>query len=97
MTVAEIARQELGSVNTLYNCRDTAKQQGMPVPGKKVSADDWAADAKLSVVIEMVEEKALAEKVALLVLRKSCIRPANSIGRRRFAGFAGWCTRLRRS
>ena len=52
MTVAEIARQEHVSVKTLYNWRDTAKQQGMPVPGKTLSADDWAADAKLSVVIQ---------------------------------------------
>jgi len=52
MTVAESARQEHVSVKTLYNWRDTAKQQGMAVLGKKLSADDWAADAKLSVVIQ---------------------------------------------
>jgi len=52
VTVAEIARQEHISLKTLYNWRDTAKQQGMPVPGKTLSADDWTADAKLSVVIQ---------------------------------------------
>jgi len=52
LTVAEIARQE-HNVKDLYNWRDAAKQQEIPLPRKKSSADDWAADADLSVVIKM--------------------------------------------
>jgi putative transposase len=52
ITMAEIARQEHRSLNTLYNWRNTAKQNGMPGPGKKLSSDDWMADAKLLVIIQ---------------------------------------------
>jgi len=52
MTVAEISRQEHISVQTLYNWRDTAKKMGMPVPGKKLTTEDWSAEAKLAVIVE---------------------------------------------
>jgi transposase-like protein len=52
MTVAEVARQEGVSAQTLYNWRDKAKQLGKPVPGKKLSTEDWSADTKLAVVVE---------------------------------------------
>lgn len=52
MTVAEVSRQEGVSAQTLYNWRDKAKKLGMPVPGKKLSTEDWSAETKLAVVVE---------------------------------------------
>ena len=52
MTVAEVARSECISAQTLYTWRDKAKQQGYPVPGKKPTSEQWSAEAKLAVVIE---------------------------------------------
>lgn len=51
-TVAQVSREEGVGVQTLYNWRDKAKQQGRPVPGKKSKADQWSAETKLAVVIE---------------------------------------------
>jgi len=51
-TVAEVARAEGLSVNTLYNWRDKARQSGLPVPGKTPTSNEWPADTKLAVVIE---------------------------------------------
>jgi len=52
MTVAEVARQEGVSAQTLYNWRYEAKKLGKPVPGKKLSTEDWSAETKLAVVVE---------------------------------------------
>ena len=52
MTVAEVARQEGISEQTLYNWRSKAKQLGQPVPGQKSTSENWSAEAKLAVVIE---------------------------------------------
>jgi transposase-like protein len=52
LTVAQVSQQEGVSAQTLYNWRHTAKKQGMPVPGKKATTDDWSSDAKLAVIIE---------------------------------------------
>jgi transposase-like protein len=52
MTVAEVSREEGVSAQTLYNWRYTAKKKGMPVPGKKITANDWSSDTKLAVIIE---------------------------------------------
>ena len=51
-TVAEVAREEGITVQTLYYWRHQAKEKGMPVPGKTKTTDDWSAEAKLAVVIE---------------------------------------------
>ena len=51
-TVAEVARAEGLSVNTLYNWRDKARQSGLPVPGKTPTSNDWSADTKLATVVE---------------------------------------------
>ena len=51
-TVAEVARAEGLSVNTLYNWRDKARQSGLPVPGKTPTSNDWSADTKLAIVVE---------------------------------------------
>jgi len=52
MTIAEVARQEGVSDQTLYNWRNNAKRLGKPVPGKKSSAEDWSAETKLAVIVE---------------------------------------------
>ena len=52
MTVAEVARTEGISEQTLYNWREKAKQQGRPVPGSKPTSEQWSAEAKLATVIE---------------------------------------------
>jgi len=52
MTVAAVARQEGVSAQTLYNWRDKAKKLGKPVPGKKLSTDNWSAETKLAVIVE---------------------------------------------
>ena len=52
MSVAQVARNEGIGLQTLYNWRDKAKQQGRPVPGKKSTPDQWSAEAKLATVIE---------------------------------------------
>ena len=51
-TVAEVARAEGLSVNTLYQWRDKARQSGLPVPGKTPTSNDWSAETKLATVIE---------------------------------------------
>ncbi|BFM06807.1 hypothetical protein GCM10025791_13770 [Halioxenophilus aromaticivorans] len=52
MSVAQVARDEGIGLQTLYNWRDKAKQQGRPVPGNKSTPDHWSAEAKLATVIE---------------------------------------------
>jgi len=51
-TVAEVARQEGISAQTLYNWHDQAKISRSPVPGKTPSIEQWPAEAKLAVIIE---------------------------------------------
>lgn len=52
MTVAEVARSEGISEQTLYNWRKQAKLEGRPVPGRSKSTEKWSSEAKLAVVIE---------------------------------------------
>ena len=52
MTVAEVSRNEGVGLQTLYNWRDKAKQQGRPVPGKKSTSEQWSAEAKFATVLE---------------------------------------------
>ena len=52
MTVAEVSRIEGIGVQTLYNWRDKAKQQGRPVPGSKPTSEHWSAEAKFATVLE---------------------------------------------
>jgi len=52
MAVAEVAREEGVSAQTLYNWRSKAKESGLPVPGKTPTTEQWSADAKLAVVIK---------------------------------------------
>ncbi|PLY36357.1 hypothetical protein F164LOC_15285 [Pectobacterium carotovorum] len=52
MTIAEVARSERIGLQTFYNWRDKAKQEGRPVPGNKSTPEHWSAEAKLATVIE---------------------------------------------
>lgn len=52
MTVAEVAREEGVSEQSLYNWRSKVRESGLPVPGKTPTTEQWSADAKLAVVIE---------------------------------------------
>lgn len=52
MTVAEVSRNERIGLQTLYNWRDKAKQQGRPVPGSKPTSEHWSAEAKFATVLE---------------------------------------------
>ncbi|KEY58173.1 transposase [Serratia sp. DD3] len=52
MTVAEVSRIEGIGLQTLYNWRHKAKQQGRPVPGNKSTPDQWSAEAKFATVLE---------------------------------------------
>ena len=51
-SVAEVAKEEGVSAQTLYNWRSKVKESGLPVPGKSPTTQQWSADAKLAVVIE---------------------------------------------
>lgn len=52
MTVAELSRNEGIVLQTLYNWRDKAKQQGSTVPGSKPTSEHWSAEAKFATVLE---------------------------------------------
>ncbi len=52
MTVAEVSRIEGIGLQTLYNWRDKAKQQGRPVPGSTPTSEHWSAEAKFATVLE---------------------------------------------
>lgn len=52
MTVAEVSRIEGVGLQTLYNWRDKAKQQGRPVLGSKLTSEHWSAEAKFATVLE---------------------------------------------
>ena len=51
-SVASVAAEEGIANATLYGWLKTCRQQGLPVPGKRKTGDEWSADAKLAVVIE---------------------------------------------
>jgi len=63
MTVAEMARQEGMTPQTLYNWRDQAKKSGVPVPGKTPTSEQWSAETKLAVIVEtaVMSESELGE------------------------------------
>lgn len=52
MTVAEASRNEGIGVQTLYNWRDKAKQQGRPVSRSKPTSEHWSTEAKFATVLE---------------------------------------------
>ena len=52
MSVAEVSRSEGIGLQTLYNWRNEARQQGHPMPGHNKTHDDWTSETKLATVIE---------------------------------------------
>lgn len=52
LSVAELARQEGVSQQTLYNWRREIRAEGAAVPGDKKVPDEWPAEAKFAVVVE---------------------------------------------
>ena len=66
MTVAEVARQEGIRAKTLYNWRYNAKKQGLPVPGKTTTSEQWSAETTALLVLRkklnaLWEEKSEAQ------------------------------------
>lgn len=53
-TVTEVSAHEGISTATLYNWRNKAKLEGVPVPGRSKSSEDWSGEAKLAVVVETI-------------------------------------------
>ena len=51
-SVAEVARIEGIGLQTLYNWRNKARDQGQPMPGSKNTPDKWSSEAKLATIIE---------------------------------------------
>ena len=52
MSVAEVSRSEGIGLQTLYNWRNHAREQGHPMPGHNKTPDDWTSETKLATVIE---------------------------------------------
>jgi transposase-like protein len=52
LSIAEVSRNEGIGLQTLYNWRNQARQQGHPMPGNKRTPDDWSSETKLATVIE---------------------------------------------
>ena len=52
LTVAEVSRNEGIGLQTLYNWRHQAREQGQPMPGNKTTPDDWTSETKLATIIE---------------------------------------------
>ena len=52
LSVSEVARSEGIGVQTLYNWRNQAREQGQPMPGNKNPPDNWSSEAKLATIIE---------------------------------------------
>jgi len=51
-SVAEVAREEGISIQTIYSWQIKARQSGIPMPGNTTKTDHWTAETKLAVVIE---------------------------------------------
>ena len=52
LTVAEVSRSEGIGLQTLYNWRNQAREQGHPMPTNNRTPDDWSSETKLATVIE---------------------------------------------
>ena len=51
-SVAEVAREEGVSEQTIYHWRTKARESGVPLPIKTTQTNNWSAETKLAVVIE---------------------------------------------
>lgn len=71
-SVAQVAREESVSEQTLYNWRKQARKQGQPVPGSKSKPDQWSHETKFAVVVETA---ALSESELSEYCRKKGLYP----------------------
>lgn len=52
LSIAQVSRTEGIGLQTLYNWRNKAREQGHPMPSNKRNPDDWSSETKLATVIE---------------------------------------------
>jgi len=52
LSIAEVSRTEGIGLQTLYNWRNQAREQGQPMPSSNHTPDNWSSDTKLATVIE---------------------------------------------
>lgn len=52
LSVAQVSREEGIGLQTLYNWRNHAREQGQPMPTNKRTPDNWSSETKLATVIE---------------------------------------------
>jgi len=52
LSVAQVSRDEGIGLQTLYNWRNHAREQGQPMPTNNHTPDNWTSDTKLATVIE---------------------------------------------
>ena len=52
LSVAEVSRDEGIGLQTLYNWRAQAREQGHPMPSNHKTPDDWSSETKLATIIE---------------------------------------------
>lgn len=52
LSVAEVSRTEGIGLQTLYNWRNHAREQGQPMPSSNRSPDNWSSETKLATIIE---------------------------------------------
>ena len=94
LSVAQLAREEGITQQTLYNWRNQLKEQGQAVPSKNQKPDEWSGEAKLAVVIETaplseVELSQYCREKGLLVEQVKAWRSACIMGNTRDAKQTG--------
>ena len=52
LSVAQVSREEGIGLQTLYNWRNHAREQGQPMPTNKRTPDNWSSETKLATIIE---------------------------------------------
>ena len=52
LSIADVSRTEGIGLQTLYNWRNQAREQGHPMPTNKRTPDDWTSETKLATIIE---------------------------------------------
>ena len=71
-SVADVAKEEGISEQTLYNWRKTLRDKGLPVPGNEEKSEKWPPESKLAVVVETA---ALSETELSEYCRKKGLYP----------------------
>ena len=71
-SVADVAKEEGISEQTLYNWRKTLREKGLPVPGNEEKSEQWSPESKFAVVVETA---ALSEAELSEYCRKKGLYP----------------------